>query len=280
MSGEPSAGRDYRPAVTQPPPPTPPALAFPTVDAHAHLDLLDAPVEEILADAAAAGVERVVTVGYSLASSRWAVRAAEDHPQVVAAVAVHPNDAMDADDDTLAAIAALGASPRVRAIGETGLDYYWKRTDPEVQRAVFRRHIDIAKQLHKPLVIHDRDAHEDVLRILEDVGAPEFTVFHCFSGDLEMARTCVGRGYFLSFSGTATFKNAPGVREAAAWTPLDHLLVESDAPFLTPMPFRGRPNRPALVALTVRFLARLRGVEEEAVAESAAATARRVFGEW
>jgi len=272
---------DYRPAATErPAPPIPPRLAAPAVDAHCHVDLLDVPVAEAVAAARAAGVERLVTVGYSVPSSQWCARAAEEHAEVVAAVAVHPNDAMDADADALGVIAELAALPQVRAVGETGLDYYWKRTDPAVQQEIFRRHIDIAKQLGKALVIHDRDAHADVLRILDEVGPPERTVFHCFSGDLAMAKVCVEKGYFLSFSGTVTFKNAPDVREAAAWTPLDAMLVETDAPFLTPMPYRGHRNGPYLVALTIRAIAALKGVPEEEVATRTTANALQVFGSW
>jgi len=174
----------------------------------------------------------------------------------------------------------MAALPDVRAIGETGLDYYWDRVDPLVQQAAFRTHIEIAKRAGKALVIHDRDAHDDVLRILEEVGAPDRTVFHCFSGDITMSRHCVERGYYLSFAGTVTFKNAGALREAAAVVPLELMLVETDAPFLAPVPYRGRPNAPYLIPLTVRALAEVKGVDEAAVAAATATNAEQVFGTW
>ena len=168
----------------------------------------------------------------------------------------------------------------MRAIGETGLDYYWGRVEPLVQQAAFRTHIEIAKSVGKALVIHDRDAHDDVLRILDEVGAPPRTVFHCFSGDVSMSRHCVERGYYLSFAGTVTFKNADALREAAAAVPLELMLVETDAPFLTPTPYRGRPNAPYLIPFTVRALAAVKGVNEDEVAAATAPNAERVFGPW
>jgi len=238
------------------------------------------PVAEAVAAAQAVGVRRLVTVGDTMASSRWCAATAEAFSDVYAAVAVHPNEVNDfteADADELALLAAL---PDVRAVGETGLDYYWGRVDPLVQQAAFRTHIEIAKRVGKALVIHDRDAHDDVLRVLEEVGAPERTVFHCFSGDISMSRHCVERGYYLSFAGTVTFKNAGALREAATVVPLELMLVETDAPFLTPSPYRGRPNAPYLIPLTVRALAAVKGVDEDAVAAATAANAERVFGAW
>jgi len=262
------------------PPPAPVPLRVETVDSHCHLDAMGVPVAEALAAAQAVGVRRVVTVGDTIASSRWCAATADSFADVYAAVAVHPNECADfteADADELARLAAL---PQVRAVGETGLDYYWGRVEPAVQQEVFRRHIEIAKQAGKALVIHDRDAHDDVLRILDEVGAPDRTVFHCFSGDISMSRHCVDRGYILSFAGTITFKNAATLREAAAIVPLEQMLVETDAPFLTPTPYRGRPNAPYLVPLTVRGLASVRGVDEDEIAAATAANAERVFGRW
>jgi TatD DNase family protein len=265
-------------ARTGPPPPLPEPLRVETVDAHCHLDAMDVPVAAALADAAAVGITRVVTVGDTMESSRWCATTAAAHDDVYAAVAVQPNetaDFTDADADELAALAGL---PAVRAVGETGLDYYWGRVDPLVQQTAFRRHIEIAKQVGKALVIHDRDAHDDVLRILDEVGAPERTVFHCFSGDVSMSRYCVSRGYYLSFAGTVTFKNADSLREAARAVPLSLMLVETDAPFLTPTPFRGRPNAPYLIPLTVRALAQVHGVGEDDVAQATCTNAVDVFG--
>jgi TatD DNase family protein len=262
------------------PPPAPDPLRVETVDSHCHLDAMDVPVADAIAAAQAVGVRRVVTVGDTMESSRWCAATAGAFTDVYAAVAVHPNEVANfttADADELAALAAL---PHVRAIGETGLDYYWGRVDPAVQQAAFRTHIEIAKRADKTLVIHDRDAHDDVLRILDEVGAPTHTVFHCFSGDVSMSRHCAKRGYHMSFAGPVTFKNAGALREAAAAVPLELMLVETDAPFLTPAPYRGRPNAPYLVPLTVRALAAVHGVTEDAIAEATARNAETVFGRW
>ncbi len=261
-------------------PPAPPPLRTETVDSHCHLDAMGVPVAEAVAAAQAVGVRRMVTVGDTMASSRWCAATAAEFPDVYAAVAVHPNETADFTDADAEELAALAALPQVRAVGETGLDYYWGRVAPEIQQKAFRTHIDIAKRTGKALVIHDRDAHDDVLRVLESEGAPQRTVFHCFSGDVSMSRHCVERGYYLSFSGTVTFKNAAATREAASVVPLGLLLVETDAPFLTPAPYRGRPNAPYLVPLTVRALADVKGVGEDELAAATAANAERVFGPW
>ena len=273
-------------------PPDPEPLLHPAVDSHTHLDITvggferspdAAEVDAQVAAAAAVGVPRLVQVGVDVASSRWSAELAERHPNVLAAVAVHPNEAGEgaADDDALAEIDRLAALPRVRAVGETGLDRF--RTGPEgwaAQEASFRAHIRIAKDRGVALVIHDRDAHDEILRVLDDEGAPEHTVFHCFSGDAAFARACVERGHVLSFAGTLTFANAGYLREAAALTPLDQLLVETDAPFLTPVPYRGRPNASRLVPHTVRALAEVTGVELEQLCTGLTANAERVFGAW
>jgi TatD DNase family protein len=256
------------------------------LDSHCHLDLIERPAAEVLAAARAAGITRVVTVGVDLASSRWAARCAAQHAGLYAAVAVHPNETAAAAsspaqrEEVLAEVAELGALPRVRAIGETGLDYYRDRASPAVQRGWFRAHIAIAKQAGKALMIHDRDAHEDVLAILEAEGPPERVIFHCFSGDAAMAKRCAGAGYVMSFAGNITFKNAQPLREAAAAAPADLLLVETDAPFLTPVPNRGKPNSPAMVAHTVRALADIKQVTVEALCAQLTMTAERMFGPW
>jgi TatD DNase family protein len=279
------------------PPPSPEPLPAPALDSHTHLDIVlgerpadghgnwpsDDDVDAEIAAAVAVNVPRLVQVGVDVPSSRWSAALAERHPNVLAAVAVHPNEAGAgaADDDALAEIDRLAALPRVRAVGETGLDRY--RTGPggwAAQEAAFRAHIRIAKDRGVALVIHDRDAHDEILRVLEDEGAPEHTVFHCFSGDAAFAKACVERGYVLSFAGTLTFGNAGYLREAAALTPVDQLLVETDSPFLTPMPHRGRPNASRLVPLTVRTLSEVTGVELEQLCAGLTATAERVFGLW
>jgi TatD DNase family protein len=254
-------------------------LPVDVVDSHCHLDLMQVLVADALAAARAVGVRRVVTVGYDVDSSRWCAQAAADHEGVSAAVAVHPNSAHRADETAYAEIARLAVLPQVRAVGETGLDHY--RSGAERwpgQEESFRRHIALAKQTGKALVVHDREAHDDVLRVLAEEGAPDRTVFHCFSGDAAMAKVCTNRGYVLSFAGNVTFKNAQDLRAAAAVVPLDLLLVETDAPFLTPVPFRGRANAPALVPLTVRAVAEMQRRDVAEVVTAVTATAERVFG--
>ncbi|HEX5568733.1 MAG TPA: TatD family hydrolase [Streptomyces sp.] len=279
------SARDTRGTRSAPPPPAP--LNVPVADSHTHLDMQDTTVEEALAAAAAVGVTTVIQVGCDLERSRWAVRTAAEHAAVWAAVALHPNEAprlalqegQKALDTALEGIAELAARPEVLAVGETGLDHY--RTGPEgraAQQYSFRRHIELAKRLDKALVIHDRDAHEDVLRVLHEEGAPERTVFHCFSGDVEMARLCADRGYFMSFAGNITFKNAQPLRDALAAAPPELLLVETDAPFLTPAPYRGRPNAPYLVPVTLRAMAEVKQMTEDALAEHVAANTARAFG--
>ena len=276
-------------------PPAPEPLPLPVVDDHCHLDIpaasRDEAVEErsladALAAAAAVNVPRAVQVGYDLASSRWSVEAAASHPQLLAAVALHPNEAprLAASgrlDEHFAGIEQLAGHERVRAIGETGLDTF--RTGPDgaaAQEESFRRHIDLAKRSRKALQIHDRDAHADVLRILAEEGAPERTVLHCFSGDAEMARECVRRGYVLSIAGTVTFNNAGPLRAAVQVTPTDLLQVETDAPYLTPVPYRGRPNAGYLVPLTVRAIAQIKGCDLDQLCTTLAATAERLYGPW
>jgi TatD DNase family protein len=271
-------------------PPDPEPLAVPAVDSHTHLDISlgdfertpdDAEVDAQVAAAVAVGVPRLVQVGVDVPSSRWSAELAGRNRHVLAAVAVHPNEAGTVDDDALAEIDRLAALPRVRAVGETGLDRF--RTGPEgwaAQESSFRAHIRIAKERGKALVIHDRDAHDEILRVLDDEGAPERTVFHCFSGDAAFARACVERGHVLSFAGTVTFSSSGPLREAAALTPLDQLLVETDAPFLTPVPYRGRPNASRLVPHTVRALAQITGVDVDQLCIALTTTAERVFGSW
>ncbi|MDT4934899.1 MAG: TatD DNase family protein [Pseudonocardiales bacterium] len=267
--------------------PAPEPLRAPVFDAHAHLDAMaqraglepDAEfVARVMTQARAVGVTRVITVGDTVASSRWCVAAANAHPDVYAAVAVHPTEIAGLTDDDYAELAELAGDPRVVAVGETGLDYYWGRTEPPAQQEHFRRHIALAKRAGKPLMIHDRDAHADVLRLLREEGAPEQVVFHAFSGGEAMAHECVAAGYVLSFPGVVTFRNAPALRAAAAVVPLEQLLVETDAPFLTPHPHRGRANAPYLLPWTVRGLAAAVSVDVDQLCATVAKTGRRLFG--
>jgi TatD DNase family protein len=274
--------------INRPPAPLPEALPVPTVDAHAHMEIITntAPdsveIGEVLAQAKSVGVNRVVQVGYSARQSQWCVDAAEYWSDtVLAAVALHPNEAPVVEDlaHDLAIIEKLARHPRVRAIGETGLDYF--RTSPElrgVQQESFKWHIELAKKEKKALVIHDRDSHDDILSILLEVGAPEVTVFHCFSGDVEMAKTCIDRGYVLSFAGTITFKNAPQLRDAVKLVPIEQLLVETDSPFLTPSPHRGLLNSPAQIATIVRAMAVERREDLAELATALGNNAERIFG--
>jgi TatD DNase family protein len=268
--------------------PLPEPLPVPTVDAHAHVEIVtnEAPnsdaVRKVLDDAKSVNVDRIVQVGYSAEQSQWCVDLANAFPgRVLAAVALHPNEApivKDLEADW-AIIEKLAREPRVRAIGETGLDYF--RTPPELrarQQESFKWHIELAKRTKKALVIHDRDSHEDVLSVLLEVGAPEKTVFHCFSGDVEMAKTCIDRGYILSFAGTMTFKNAPALREAVKLVPHNQLLVETDSPFLAPTPHRGALNTPAQIANIVRAMAAERDEDVAELASALSVNAERIFG--
>ncbi|UZJ31018.1 TatD family hydrolase [Streptomyces endophytica] len=282
------------------PPPLPEPLRVAVADSHTHLDMQEGTVDEALAKAASVGVTTVVQVGCDIKGSQWAAETAAAYDSVHATVALHPNEAPrivlgDPDgwsrqgarepggdaalDEALAEIDRLAALPQVRGVGETGLDHF--RTGPDgiaAQERSFRAHIEIAKRHGKALVIHDREAHEDVLRILREEGAPERTVFHCYSGDAEMARTCAAAGYFMSFAGNVTFKNAQPLRDALAVAPPELVLVETDAPFLTPAPYRGRANAPYLIPVTLRAMADVKGMTEDALATAVAANTARAFG--
>ncbi|MGA9715746.1 MAG: TatD family hydrolase [Aeromicrobium sp.] len=266
-------------------PDTPEPLPSPVVDNHCHLDHPPSlEIDEALDRAAAVGVTRVVQVGCDVESSRWAVDTARAFSSVVAAVALHPNEAprlAEAGrlDDALAEIDRLAADPHVRAVGETGLDYFRTGEDGRgPQHASFRAHIQMATRHDRTLVIHDRDSHADVLAVLDDEGVPERTVMHCFSGDADFARACVERGAYLSFAGTVTFKNAENLREALRVTPIDRILVETDAPFLTPVPHRGRPNASFLIPLTVRFMSEVLGLEVPLMCRAIDANTDQAFG--
>ena len=272
------------------PGPLPQALKTKTVDSHAHLELIhnsepDSPlIKQTLAEAASVGIDRVVQVGYSAEQSLWSVKCAESFiGQVVAAVALHPNEAPVVDDleKDLKIIEELAANPRVRAIGETGLDFF--RTPEELrdkQKYSFARHIKMAKDHNKALVIHDRDSHRAVLDLLIQEGAPNKTIFHCYSGDAQMAKECIANNYILSFAGTLTFKNAPELREAVVLVPVEQLLVETDSPFLAPMPNRGALNTPAQIPNTLRVMADLRGESVDYLAGAISENAERIFGKF
>jgi TatD DNase family protein len=280
----PSAGHRGLPAA-------PDRLPIDVVDNHAHLDITregDQPfaIREAIERAASVGVTRLVQIGCDLDGIAFTMDAVERHAEILGGIALHPNEvprlaAAGRLDDAYAVVKHHAQHDRIRAIGETGLDYF--RTGPEgvaVQQEGFRWHIDLAKQLDKALQIHDRDAHDDVLRILDEEGAPRHTVLHCFSGGPAMARECVERGYYLSFAGTVTFKNARELRDALAATPLDRILVETDAPYLTPAPHRGATNASYLIPLTIRSMAGVLNVDVPALCRAVTENSLRVYGEW
>jgi TatD DNase family protein len=272
-------------------------LAAPVIDTHCHLDMQERGrdggepqnPDELIALAASVGVTKLVQIGCDVASATWSVEMAQTRPDVIVGVALHPNEAprlfetggQQALDEACAKIAALAIDPVVRAIGETGLDYF--RTEDslrDVQQASFRWHIALAKELDKALVIHDRDAHEDVLRLLDEEGAPSTVIFHCFSGDAAMAAHCAERGWYMSFAGVITFKNNDSLREALLVVPDELLLVETDSPYLTPVPHRGKTNGSYLMPLTVRRIAEHRGIDEASAANLLWANAQTAFGKW
>jgi len=273
-------------------PPLPEKLTTTTVDAHCHLDIEDEDifmsVEDSLAKAKAVGITGIVQVGVDVPSSRWAVKTAKEFSQIHATVALHPNEAPvialekgeRALDEAIAEIAELAKEDVVRAIGETGVDFF--RTSEEgraFQEKSFRAHIQIANNLNKPVMVHDRDAHLDALRILDDEKAQQ-VIFHCFSGDKEFAQELVKRGWYLSFAGTCTFKNAQSLRDALQVTPLENVLVETDAPFLTPMPYRGYPNSSYMIPLTLATMAKEMNVDINTVADATRTNAEKLFGKF
>ncbi len=269
------------------PAPPPPEPLTPLVDAHTHLDACGAAdadgVRAIVDRAAAVGVEAVVTIADDLASARWVTQAADWDPRVYAAVALHPTRADALTDTARAEIERLAAHPRVVAIGETGMDLYWPGrldgcAEPSAQRDAFAWHIDLAKRIGKPLMIHNRDADAEVIDVLRAEGAPDTVIFHCFSSDAAMARTCVDGGWLVSLSGTVSFRNARDLRDAVPLVPLGQLLVETDAPFLAPHPYRGAPNESYCLPYTVRSLAELLGRPAEELAQVTTANARRAYG--
>jgi len=272
-------------------PPAPDPLPIAVVDNHTHLDMSregeDAPdLRAVIEDATAVGVPRMVQIGCDLPGARFTVEVIDRYAALLGGVALHPNEAPRLHDrgeldSARSEIERLAAHPRIRVIGESGLDYF--RTGAEgvaAQQDSFRWHIDLAKRTGKTLQIHDREAHEDVMRILVEEGAPEHTVLHCFSGDIAMARECVERGYYLSFAGTLTFKNAKGLRNALAVTPTENLLVETDAPYLTPSPHRGATNAPYLVPLTVRAMAAVLSTNVPSLCTALAANSELLYGQW
>ncbi|WP_275412822.1 TatD family hydrolase [Planotetraspora phitsanulokensis] len=280
-------------------PPVPEGLPGEVFDSHCHLDIMvgerqassgdpvaqaaqaaGASIRAILEQAKSVGVTRLVTIGYDLPSSRWNAATAANHDDVYAGVAIHPNEAHASTPEVLGEIEELARLPHVRAVGETGLDYFRDWASHDDQQASFRAHIEIAKRTGKALVIHDRDAHDDVLRVLAEEGAPDVVIFHSFSGDAELAKRCSDAGYYMSFSGPVTYKNAGYLREAAGVAPMELMLVETDAPYLPPVPHRGKPNAPYLIPLTLRCLAEVKGADVRDLAAAISANGETAFGAW
>ena len=272
-------------------PPLPEPLEVATYDNHTHLDIAFGDealsTREQLDKAASVGIKGLVQVGVTLATSKWSAELAAKEPQVLAAVALHPNEAPDYGtiaklDQAISEIADLATQPRVRAIGETGLDFF--RTEGEESLALqlhsFEEHIRIAKENDLALMIHDRDAHDQVVATLKRVGAPGRVVFHCYSGDVDLAQICIDNGWFMSFAGNITIKRNEHLRNSLAMAPKELILVETDAPFLTPEPFRGRPNASYLVPITVRKMAEIRGVDANELSGQLAQNTENVYGSW
>ena len=271
-------------------PPLPERLTVPVYDNHTHLEIADGenPLdpEENLRRATEVGLAGVVQVGTDRETSRWSADLADRDHRVLAAVAIHPNEAPKLDaagllDEHLEEIAQLATRERVRAVGETGLDFFRTGEDGRgAQLRSFEAHIEIAKSNNIALQIHDRDAHAEVTETLLRVGAPQKTVLHCFSGDAEFARVCIDNGWYMSFAGTVTFGNASGIREALSIAPRELILVETDAPFLTPAPFRGRPNGSYMIPHTLRFMAEHLGTPVDELAADIARNTETVYGPW
>jgi TatD DNase family protein len=272
-------------------PPLPEALEVATYDNHTHFDIAYGDealsTEQQLTKAASVGIKGVVQVGVTLETSKWSAELAAKEPRVLAAVAIHPNEApeygsIEKLDEAIAEIAELATQPRVRAIGETGLDFFRTQGDNELslQLHSFEQHIRIAKENNIALMIHDRDAHDDVVKTLKRVGAPEKVVFHCYSGDVDLAQICIDNGWYMSFAGNITIKRNEHLRNSLAMAPKELILVETDAPFLTPEPFRGRPNASYLVPITVRKMAEVRDVDANELAGQVALNTETVYGSW
>ena len=250
-------------------------------DSHSHLDMpeYDGDREEVLNRAFQAGVQRIITIGIDLESSLKALDLAIKHPFIFSTVGYHPHNAKEADPQVLERLSELAREPKVVAWGEIGLDFFRRHSPPDRQRAVFNEQMDLARRLDLPVIIHSRDANEEVIETLRiRKNHRQCGVFHCFSGDYPMAMELVDMGFYISIPGTVTYKNASKVQEVAARIPLDHLLVETDAPYLTPVPFRGERNEPLFVTHTVRKIAELRHVDFEEVAERTSQNAKKLFG--
>lgn len=250
------------------------------IDSHAHLDMpqFEEDLSEVIQRAQQAGVGLIITVGTDLKSSQRALEIAERFPQVFASVGIHPHNARSCDTKAIERLQELAMNPRVVAIGETGLDFYRNLSPPEIQILAFREQIRLAREMDKPIVIHDRDAHKQLLRVLNEEGAKGLRgVIHCFSGDMAMATQCLDMGFSISIPGSVTFRNAARLRNVVSNAPADRILLETDAPFLAPIPFRGRRNEPSYIRYTADRVAKVRKVSLEELAEQVCDNTTRLF---
>lgn len=251
------------------------------IDTHAHLDFdeFKDDMENILAQAKEAGVEKIVVPGVTFQDLDRVIALAEKYDNIFAAVAIHPSEAKSWNEGSYELLKTYAQHPKVVAIGETGLDHYWDKTFNDVQEFVFKEHIRLAKELNKPIIVHDRDAHEDTFRVLKETKATEVgVVMHCFSGSVEFAEQCVKQGFYIALGGPVTFKNAHKPKEVARHVPIDRLVLETDSPFLTPHPFRGKTNNPSMVKLVAEEIARLREMSFDELSDITTANAQRFFG--
>ncbi|MGM9923335.1 MAG: TatD family hydrolase [Bacillus sp. (in: firmicutes)] len=250
-------------------------------DTHAHLNAeqYEEDLEAVIERAQAAGVKNMVVVGFDKPTITKAMELADAYPFIYASVGWHPVDAIDMTDEDLIWIEELAAHPKVVALGEMGLDYHWDKSPKEIQKEVFRKQIALAKRVKLPIIIHNREATQDIVNILKEEGAEEVGgIMHCFSGSEEIAKECMKMNFYISFGGPVTFKNAKNVKEVAAQIPLDRLLVETDCPYLTPHPYRGKRNEPAHVALVAKEIAELKNLSFEEIASITTANAKKLFG--
>ncbi|MBZ4654542.1 MAG: hydrolase TatD [Peptococcaceae bacterium] len=249
-------------------------------DTHAHLDdkQFAQDREEVIQRAKDGGVELIVNVGYNLTSAKRTLALVEKYDFIYGSVGLHPHDAKDGDDRTLTELKRMAQHPKIVALGEMGLDYYWNHSPHEVQKEVFRKQIALAKELKLPIIIHDRDAHQDILNIVKEEGAKEVGgIFHCYSGSWPMAREVMKLGFYISLAGPVTFHNAQKPKEVAKEVPLDYLLIETDCPYLAPVPYRGKRNEPLYVAKVAEMIAEVKGIPVEKVAEATKENGKRVF---
>lgn len=252
------------------------------IDTHAHIDFddfhKDGEFQKHLDEMSDAGVEKVVIPGVNASGFDRIIQLIEAHQNLYGAMGIHPSDAKQWDDNSYEQIKSLAKNPKVVAIGEIGLDYYWDKTFNDTQKEVFIKQIEIAKEIKKPIIVHDREAHQDTLNILKDTNAKEVgVVMHCFSGSPEFALECVKEGFYVALGGVVTFKNAKKAHEVAQIVPLENLLLETDSPFLTPEPYRGKLNSPAKVRLVAEKIAQLRQISTEEIEEATTINAQALF---